>query len=39
MVEWLELAFQWHENNVRYCYDLEVMGSNPGQVEFGARSY
>ena len=32
MAEWLEQAFQWHE---MYCHDLEVMSSNPGQVELG----
>ena len=26
MTKWLEWASQWHE---MYCYDLEVMGSNP----------
>ena len=30
MTEWLEQASQWHE---MYCHDLEVMSSNPGQVE------
>ena len=35
MFEWLGLASQGHE---MYCYDLEVMGLNPGQVEFGVGS-
>ena len=35
MAEWLEQASQWHE---MYCHDLEVMSSNPGQVELGVRS-
>ena len=30
----LERASQWHE---LYCYDLEVMSSNPGRVELGVR--
>ena len=32
MAEWLEQASQWHE---MYCYDLEVMSSNPCEVELG----
>ena len=32
MAKCLEQAFQWHE---MYCYNLEVMSSNPGQVELG----
>ena len=35
MPEWLEQASQRHE---MYCYDLEVMSSNLGQVELGVRS-
>ena len=35
MAEWLEQASQWHE---MYYYDLEVMSSNPGQIELGVRS-
>ena len=33
--EWLEQASQGPE---MYCHDLEVMGSNPGEVELGVRS-
>ena len=32
MAEWLPQASQWHE---MYCHDLEVMSSNPSQVELG----
>ena len=35
IAEWLEQASQWHE---MYCHDLEVISSNPGQVELGVRS-
>ena len=35
MAEWLEQASQRHE---MYCHDLEVMSSNPGQVELGMHS-
>ena len=35
MAEWLEQASQWHE---MCCHDLEVMSSNPGQVELGVVS-
>ena len=35
MAEWLEQVFQWHE---MYCYDQEVMSSNPDQVELGVHS-
>ena len=35
MAEWLEQASQWHGVS---CHDLEVMSSNPGQVELGVRS-
>ena len=35
MVEWLELASQWHG---MYCHDLEVMSSNPERVELGVHS-
>ena len=35
MTKWLEPASQWHE---MYCYNLEVMSSNPGRVEPGVRS-
>ena len=35
MVEWLEQASQSHG---MYCHDLEVMSSNPSQVELGVRS-
>ena len=35
MAKWLEQASQWHE---MYCYDLEVMSSNPGRVEVGVHS-
>ena len=34
MAKWLEQASQWHE---MYCHDLEVMSSNPSQVELGVR--
>ena len=33
--EWLEQASQWHEV---HCHDLEVMSSNPRQVELGVRT-
>ena len=32
MAKWLEQASQWQE---MYCHDLEIMSSNPGQVELG----
>ena len=35
MTKWLEQASQWHE---MYYHDLEVMSSNPGQVELGVPS-
>ena len=35
MAKWLEQESQWHE---MYCHDLEVMSSNPSQVELGVRS-
>ena len=35
MAEWLEQASQWHEV---YCHDLEVMSSNPCQVQLGVHS-
>ena len=35
MAKSLEQASQWHE---MYCHGLEVMSSNPGQVELGLRS-
>ena len=35
MAKWLKQASQWHE---MYCHDLEVMSSNPTQVELGVRS-
>ena len=35
MAEWLEQASLLHE---MHCHDLEVMRSNPGQVELGVRS-
>ena len=35
MVEWLDWAHQLHEI---YCHDLEVMGSNHGQVKLEMRS-
>ena len=35
MVEWLKQASQWHG---RYCHDLEVMSSKPGQVELGVHA-
>ena len=35
MAEWLERASQRHE---AYSHDLEVMSSNPGQVELGVHS-
>ena len=35
MAEWLELASQGHE---MYCHDLEVMSSNPDQVELGVQN-
>ena len=34
MAKWLEQLSQWHKI---YCHDLEVMSSNPGQVELGVR--
>ena len=36
MAEWLEHVSQCHEM-YSYCRDLEVMSSNPGWVELGAR--
>ena len=35
MAKWLEQTSQWHE---KYCHNLEVMSSNPGQVKLGVRS-
>ena len=35
MAEWLEQASRWHE---MYCYDLEVMSSNPSWVDLWVRS-
>ena len=35
MAEWLGQASQGHE---MYSHDLEVMDSNPSQVEIGVRS-
>ena len=35
VAKWLEQASQEHE---MCCHDLEVMSSNPGQVELGVRS-
>ena len=35
MAKWLEQASQGHE---MCCHDLEVMSSNPSQVELGVRS-
>ena len=35
MVEWLE---QVPQRYVIHCHDLEVVSSNPGQVELGVRS-
>ena len=32
MAKWLERESQGHETN---CHELEVMGSNPGWVEYG----
>ena len=32
MAKWLEQESQWHE---MYCHDLEVMSSNPIQIELG----
>ena len=32
MAEWLQQVSQGHE---MYCYELEVMSSNPGWVKFG----
>ena len=32
--EWLDQASHGHE---MYCYDLEVMSSNPSQVDLGVR--
>ena len=33
--EWLKQASQWHD---MHCHDLEVMRSNPGQVELRVHS-
>ena len=33
MAEWLQRVSQGHET---YCYDLEVMGSNPSRIELRA---
>ena len=38
MAEWLGWASQGHENNLMYCHDLEVMGSNPGRAELMVHS-
>ena len=35
MAEWLEHTSQGHET---CCYDLEVMGSNPGRVKLGVHN-
>ena len=35
MAKWLEQASQWQE---MYCHDLEIMSSNPSQVELGVHS-
>ena len=35
MAEWLEQVSQWHK---MYCRDLDVIDSNPSQVELGVRS-
>ena len=35
MAKWLGQASQWHE---MFCYDLEVMSSNPGRVELKVHS-
>ena len=35
MAEWLDQVFKRHE---MYCHDLEVMSSNPGQVQLGVHS-
>ena len=35
MAKWLEQAAQWREV---YCYDLEVMSSNPDRFELRVRS-
>ena len=35
VAERLEQASQWHE---MYCHDVEVMISNPGQVELRVRT-
>ena len=45
MAKWLEQvshAVTWNMNeyeyDMKYCHNLKVMGSNPGQVEFGVSS-
>ena len=35
MAEWLQQVSQWHE---MYFHVLEVISSNPGQVELGMHS-
>ena len=35
MAQWLRQASQGHE---MCCHDLEIMGSNPSQVEHGVHS-